>query len=110
MKMLTLKVPSLNALSTACRSSELYYLDLNHMQIYPKEFELKIVHLTKTRRIGQEPVKLIFSQFENEMTDVRKHILQYLKETEPLRKGKLNFFLVFLNLINLSGLSKLLDG
>ena len=67
--MLTLKVASLMAISTACRSSELYFLDMNQMQIYPKEIEFKIIHLTKTRRIGKDTVKLFCSQFENEILD-----------------------------------------
>ena len=65
LKKLTLKVASLKLYRQLAS-----YQNCTHMQIYPKEIEYKIVHLTKTRRIGQEPVKLIFSKIENEMLDV----------------------------------------
>lgn len=97
LKLLTLKVASLMALSTACRSSELYHLDLKFMQISPNEIVFKIVQLTKTRKVGMEPVKLIFKEYENERLDVRKHIMQYLKITEPIRNGENKFFLIYLN-------------
>ena len=96
LKLLTLKVASLMALSTACRSSELYHLDLKFMQISPNEIVFKIVQLTKTRKVGMEPVKLIFKEYENERLDVRKHNMQYQKITEPIRNGENIFFLSFL--------------
>lgn len=96
------------ALSTAYGASELYYLDLIHM-LYPQRNWLEACSIGRNETIGQESVYLIFSQFANELLNVRRHILGYLKETEPIRKWDI-IFLVFWNIINLLGLAKLLDG
>ena len=39
--------------------------------------------------------KIKILQFEDELLDVRKHILQYLESTEPIRNGENKFFLSF---------------
>lgn len=57
----------------------------------------KIVQLTKTQKVEIYSIKLIFSDFENDMFDVRKHIIQYLNIIEPIRnvENSIIFFAIF---------------
>lgn len=91
------KITSFMALLTACRLSELYHLDLILTQIFPNENVFKIVQLTKTQKVEIYSIKLIFSDFENDMFDVRKHIIQYLNIIEPIRnvENSIIFFAIF---------------
>ena len=89
----------LMALVSAKRSHKLCSLELSLMQDLGNVVTFTIAKLTKTRKMGQPPTKLSFSQYtNNELSDVVACLRQYLEATSLLRKSaeqKQNLFIAF---------------
>ena len=86
LKKLSLKVTMLMALTGAMRQSELQLLRWDHCLDKGDEFHCIIAGLTKTRRVGQGPLSLIFKSFPEEKLDVVASLRAYLARTARLRK------------------------
>jgi len=87
LRALTLKTAMLMALVSASRASELHMVSLDYMKDTGDTIEFSLPGLTKTRKVGQPPVKIVFTRFEeNEKLDVITCIRKYVRMTSTIRK------------------------
>ncbi len=87
-KQLTHKLSMLLALASAGRSSDLRALDLNYMTVYDDKIVFVLGKLTKSRRKGQDPIKLTFHAFnDNPLLCVVSTINCYHDRTKGWRSG-----------------------
>ncbi|CAB4037589.1 Hypothetical predicted protein, partial [Paramuricea clavata] len=85
-KQLTSKVSMLLALASAGRSSELRALDLRFMTMTDSSIIFELGRLTKSRRKGQKPIKLIFNSCQSDpLLCVVSVITSYVDRTKRWR-------------------------
>jgi integrase len=85
LKVLSHKVVTLMALTSASRSSELHKLDIRFMQITPGLISFTLTGLIKTTKVNDGPIVLSFADNENEKLSAEKCILHYLDRTNVIR-------------------------
>ena len=84
---LSLKLVSLLALVSASRSSELHKFKISGMLDFGDRVEFHLDELTKGWKIGDPPIVVAFSQYDQEpKLDVIRCLRVYLERTTPLRK------------------------
>ena len=93
LKVLSHKLVTLMALTSASRSSALHKLDTRSMQVSQKEVVFTITGLTKTRKVNDKPLVLTFTECENEKLNVKTCILDYLERTRLLRENDTQFLI-----------------
>ena len=64
LKQLTFKLTMLLALACAGRSSDLCALDLRFMNLHEDQVSFSLAKVTKSRRKGKPPIKIVISRFE----------------------------------------------
>ena len=67
-KLLSLKLTTLLALTTASRASELSMLDIRFLSRYDSVYVFELVGITKTQRPGGSPTKLEFFKFKENLS------------------------------------------
>ena len=101
LKMLTLKVTVLFALSNADRSSDLHSLDLAYRVFTMEGVKFSIPGLTKTTRVGQPPRVVSYNEFKVDPSICPVRALRkYESVTKDLRRpeeGRDPFFCHMLN-------------
>ena len=95
LKSLSYKTIMLVALTSASRVSELQKIDLKYMKCSQEEITFTIAELTKTRKVGNDPIKMNFPKLEIGLLDVYHSIVEYIHRTEPLRGQEGKLFISF---------------
>ena len=96
LKELSLKTSMLLALVTACRTSELHKIDINHIQIHDNKVVITIAKLTKTRKAGSAPQTIEIEQYHDEILDVRRCLIEYIDRTQPLRESETQLLISYI--------------
>ena len=91
LKLLTFKLITLVALTTAARAETLAALDLRFMSVYHDKVCFDTCTLLKTSRPGRQNPKVVLSMFDNLRLCVVTTLKEYVKRTVKLRKSSLLF-------------------
>ena len=87
LKQLTFKLTMLLALACAGRSSDLHAFDVNFMKLQENEVCFTLAKLTKSRRRGKPPLKMVIHEFpENTRLCVLLTLKAYLLRTKNFRE------------------------
>ena len=87
MKMLTLKLTALIALSTAPRAQTLVSMNLDHMNVLESKVVFHFKELLKTSKLGKN-FTLTLNHYENEALCAMHTLIKYINRTRKHRKSR----------------------
>jgi len=98
LKLLSLKLTMLLALTSANRAHELKILDIRYMVRHESFYIFHFAQPTKTAKPGKKKEPLKFSKFNEdpELCPVRQNVKFYLEKTKDLRKDKHQLLLSYI--------------
>lgn len=97
LKEISMKLCMLMALASASRSSEIHKFDFENMNITEDEIIFTLKSLTKSRRVGQSPISVKFTKYEEHpKLDIISCTMEYLEKTKIIRAEEKQLFVSFI--------------
>lgn len=97
LKEISMKLCMLMALASASRSSEIHKFDIENMNITEDEIIFTLKSLTKSRRVGQSPISVKFTKYEEHpKLDIISCTMEYLEKTKIIRAEEKQLFVSFI--------------
>ena len=96
LKEISMKLCMLMALASASRSSEIHKFDIENMNITEEEIVFTLKDLTKSRRVGQNPISVKFTKYEHSKLDIISCTMEYLEKTKIIRADETQLFVSFI--------------
>lgn len=97
LKEISMKLCMLMALASASRSSEIHKFDIENMNITEDEIIFTLKSLTKSRRMGQSPISVKFTKYEEHpKLDIISCTMEYLEKIKIIRAEEKQLFVSFI--------------